>query len=120
MIKNGNVSEINKNYKNWFLGKFVKEPEFSTENSRDFEVKWSVRESGYFHPPKDKVVNDDTCSSMVLCIKGKFKYSFIKESGEYEDFILESEGDFVRWTPDINHKVEVLEDAIILTIRWYK
>lgn len=53
MIKKGSISEISKNYKEWFLGAFVEEQEFNTENSKNFEVKWSKREKGYFHPPKE-------------------------------------------------------------------
>jgi len=30
-----------------------------------------------------------------------------------------NEGDYVFWAPDIDHKVEALEDSVILNIRWY-
>lgn len=120
MIKKGNISNINTDYKLWFLGAFVKEDEFNTEGSKNFEAKWSKRDKGYVHPPKEKTVETNSCRTMIICVYGKFLYSFLNESGGFTDYVLENEGDFVFWTPDINHKVEVLEDALIITIRWYK
>jgi hypothetical protein len=120
MIKRGNISEISKSYKDWFLGGFVGEHEFNTSNSKNFEIKWSKRNSGDFHPLKENIVSDPTCNSMAICVYGKFKYSFLDSGGEYQDYILENEGDFVMWNPDINHTVSVLEDALVLTVRWYR
>ncbi|MBU1104384.1 hypothetical protein KJ664_00600 [Patescibacteria group bacterium] len=120
MIKTGNISDINKKHKDWFLGTFVEEETFNTKGSNDFEVKWSKRKKGYFHPPKEKIVANKTCQSMAICVYGKFLYSFIQDSDTYQEYILKKEGDFIYWTPDINHKVEAFEDSLILTIRWYK
>jgi hypothetical protein len=120
MIQKGNIYNINQEYKNWFLGAFVEKDLFNTKGARDFEAKWSKREKGYVHPPKEKVIEDETCNSMVICMSGSFSYSFIQEDGTYKEYPLKDVGDFVRWSPDINHKVEALENSLILTIRWYK
>lgn len=120
MIKAGHIADINVNYKEWFLGKFIKEEEFNTEESTGFEVKWSTKEKGFTFPLKEKIVENQSCKSMVILVRGKFKYSFIKGDSSFEDFTMENEGDYIFWTPDINHKIEALEDSVTLTIRWFK
>jgi len=120
MIKQGNISKNSEKYKNWFLGPFIVEEDFNTKNSRNFEAKWSKREAGYFHLLKENIVNDESCSSMAICVYGEFQYSFLEDDGTYKDYPLVKEGDFVFWTPDINHKVKVIKDSLFITIRWYK
>ena len=119
MIKTGNISNINVNYKEWFLGKFIKESDFNTENIKNFEVKWSHKEKGYTFPLKENLVQDPYCKSMAILMRGKYKCSFLNDDGTFVDCLLENEGDYIFWAPDINHKIEALEDSVILTIRWY-
>lgn len=120
MIKTGKISDLNSKYKNWILGAFVEETEFNTKNSKNFEFKWSEREAGYFHPPKETMVPNPNCKSLTLCAKGKFEYTFVNKNGEFKDVNTLSTGEYVYWEPDINHQVRVLEDSLILTIRWYE
>ena len=119
MITTGNIKDINKNYKEWFLGNFVNEKEFNTTNCKNFEAKWSIKVKGEKFPLKERVVEDSTCKSLVILLKGKFKYSFLNLDGTFSDKVLNEEGDFVYWTPDINHTIEALGDSTTITIRWY-
>lgn len=120
MIETGKIVDINKNYKEWFLGSFINESQFNTNDTKNFEVKWSTKDKGFKFPLKDKVVEGPTCKSLVILISGKFLYSFLNDDGSFKDYLLSEQGQYIFWTPDINHKVEALEDSITLTIRWYK
>jgi len=120
MIKTGRIQNINVNYKEWFLGTFINEKEFNTSNTSHFEIKWSSQKKGDVFPLKEKTVEDKSCKSIAILIKGKFKYSFLKADSSFDEYLIKSEGDFIYWAPDINHKTESLEDSVILTIRWYQ
>lgn len=120
MIEIGNIFDIKSKYKDWFLGVFVEETDFNTRGSRDFELKWSEKKKGDKHPMKDSVVPDSTCHSLTICVYGKLRYSFLQEDGNLADYFMKEKGDYVFWTPDINHEVEMMEDSLILTVRWYK
>ena len=120
-IEQGNINEINSEYKEWFIGDFV-DPEsfFNSTETKGFETKWSEKKKGDFYPIKERPVDNSTCKSMVVLISGKFRYSFLNKDNTFKDYILAKQGDYVAWSPDILHEIEALEDSVTLTIRWYK
>ncbi len=120
MIKYGKIKDLNSNNRGWFLGKFIENPEFNTQKSKEFEAKWSDQKKGTIFPFKKELVNNPSCKSMAILVRGKFKYRFLAESSGFDEQTLENEGDYVYWSPDINHSTEALEDSLILTIRWYE
>jgi len=42
------------------------------------------------------------------------------DNGSIKDYLMSEEGDFIFWTPDINHAIEAIEDSVTLTLRWYE
>lgn len=120
-IEHGCIQNINSKYKDWFIGSFVDSNSFfNSEGVNNFETKWSEKKKGEIFPIKNDPLENRTCKSLVLLISGKFRYSFRNEDGSFKDYLLETPGEYVAWTPDLPHEIEAIEDSVTLTIRWYR
>jgi len=96
------------NYKDWVIGPFVKEKDFSSEN---FEVKFQRGKKGLIREPK-KVLNENV-KTLAVAIYGNIRINF----GE-EDIHMKKEGDYIYWSPDRPHEFEFIEDGLVISIRW--
>ncbi len=107
-ILKGNLRHI-QSKKGWFMGYFVKSPPpFKTS---DFEVKWGKHRKG------EKCKNfkaNKKAVSVVILIYGKLEMEFKPN----QRMILEHEGDYVWWDRRVFHRWRVVENSLIITIRW--
>lgn len=108
-IKTGHFFSTHPNdYKDWVVGPFVKEEDFSSEN---FELKFQKGEKGLIRKPK-KVLNKKT-KTLAIAV-----YGYIRMNFGNEDIYMQKEGDYIFWTPDSPHEFEFMEDSLVITLRW--
>jgi len=112
MIKEGNVRNESKDFKNWVIGDFREdESPFKTDK---FEMKWSNRKKGYFSPAKEEG-HQENKRTLGILVYGRMKIVFQDANKEA---LLQDEGDYYYCKPTNRHSVEALEDSLILTLRW--
>ncbi len=109
-IVTGNFDKEALSHKGWILGHFVS-PTLPLHN-RNFEMKWGKHKKG---ESKTSIGVNERASTLSILIYGKVLLKFPSQSRES---LLEEEGDYVFWGPGIPHKWEVLEDSLVLTVRW--
>jgi len=95
--------------KGWFVGNFI--PALEGLHSDDIEIKWGEHKRGMLKTA-EKTTSRKTIS---LLIRGKIKINFTDEA---KSVVLEKEGDYVFYAPENHHTVEVLEDSLVIVIRW--
>lgn len=108
MLKTGNAKVDGEDRRGWFMGSFF--PKDSINHQNDLELKWG------FHPKderRESLATDGDAKTMSILIKGKYELNF----GE-EKIILEKEGDYLFFTPNMPHHMLAHEDSVILTVRW--
>jgi hypothetical protein len=105
----GNASVDGAHHQGWFFGHFL-EHAHDLRSTQTVEVKWSRHKAGE-EKPQWKM----TQQVVTLCvlIKGIVFIRF-----PWTECILAHEGDYVIWSADLPHRLTVVEDALILTIRW--
>ncbi len=111
----GNASTLaaNEGYGYWVIGHMI-----AANNSRHtdvFELKWGRHPRGETHP--DLVPSKQGVMCISILIHGRMRLMF-KRGTETQTVILQTEGDFVLWQPDVSHNSEFLEDTLVLTIKW--
>ena len=118
MLKNlnrGNVVDISSNYKDWFIGTFVNHTLFNTLNKHHFEVKWSKRSKGHISQAKSyssvSEINDEITIGVLIYGKAKVLIDDCT-------VLLEHEGDYIGYRPNIAHRVEFIEDSLMITFRY--
>lgn len=104
-IQTGNAGNYDK--RGWFVGHFM-EPENGLLHNKDVEVKWGVQARG---DGRDEWSTDPRETLNVL-VSGKVEIIFRNRT-----ITLNQPGDFVIWKSE-DHKSEILDDSVILTIRW--
>lgn len=109
-IKTGNFNEESEAYRGWIIGHFIKgKPHFQL---KDFEVKWGKHKKG---DHRDSLSGKDIRSSLCILIYGK---ELVKFPAENKEILLEKEGDYIFFSPNLPHTWEMLEDSFIIAIRW--
>lgn len=104
----GNINEKGATKKSWFIGHFMEGP-LKTKN---FELKWGKHQKG------EKDTNAESYSkakTIGILIYGKFRFEF---PGINKKITLSQEGDYCFYDAGISHNWRVLEDCLILSIRW--
>ena len=105
----GNAAEAARNTRGWFLGHFMPGDDNALRNS-DLEVKWFTHAAGETRPewsPPSEV------RTLNILIRGRFVLLFPDH-----EVLLEKEGDFVLFGPDIAHSFRCEEESLVLTVRW--
>jgi hypothetical protein len=107
-INFGNANDASPEYKGWFTGHFVGEPD-DLEHSEAVEIKWGV------HGPGDERAewSSDQATTITILIRGRMRMIF-----QDREYVLEKEGDYVIWASAIPHKWAVEADSLIITVRW--
>lgn len=105
----GNAADASRNTRGWFLGHFMP-GEGNALRSSDLEVKWFTHAKGetrpQWSPPSD-------VRTLNILIRGRFALLFPDH-----EVLLEKEGDFVLFGPDIAHSFRCEEESLVLTVRW--
>jgi hypothetical protein len=112
-IKKGNLnSEFKKNIKTrgWFIGSFLDKSSLLSNN--DLEIKWGVHKKGELY---DKIRAVKHSKSLSILIRGKIGIDFPDLN---KKIILKKEGDYLYWSEKTFHTSKILEDSLVLTIRW--
>lgn len=104
-ISNGNATGFDHN--GWFMGHFM-EKELGMLHTQDFEMKWGVQARG---EGRDTWSSDHRQTISIL-ISGRMDVIFRDRT-----VTLKNPGDFVMWK-DEDHKSDIPEDSVILTVRW--
>jgi hypothetical protein len=76
------------------------------------EVKWGVHTTGEI---KAIEAVNQTASTMSLLVSGRFRLVFPSHG---RSVTLAPAGDYAVWFPGVSHRWRVLEDAVVITIRW--
>jgi quercetin dioxygenase-like cupin family protein len=104
----GNAAEASKDTRGWFVGHFM--PEGSPVQTSALELKWGYHAKGEtrpeWSPPND-------VRTLNVLIRGRFVLLFPDQ-----EVLLQDEGDYVMFGPDIAHSYRCEEDTLILTVRW--
>jgi len=95
----------------WFIGHFLP-PESGQAASDLVEVKWGVHMAGEIKAIEG--VNQ-TATTMSLLVSGRFRLVFPSHG---RSVTLVRSGDYAVWSPGVSHRWRVLEDAIVITVRW--
>lgn len=95
----------------WFIGHFVA-PDSGPAATDLVEVKWGVHVAG-----ESKAINgvNQTATTMSLLVSGRFRLDFPSHG---RSVTLVRPGDFAVWSPGVSHRWHVLEDAVVITVRW--
>lgn len=105
----GNAAIDSQPFREWLVGNFIPE-DLTPRASGDVEIKWGVHEAG--EGQGEWTVNR-TATTISLLIRGTDRILF--PDGEV---LLEREGDYVVWGPDIPHRWRAVTDCVVVTVRW--
>ena len=108
-IQSGNAAEDSTETRGWFVGHFI-EQSLGLRHSDDVELKWGVHKAG---EARTEWVTGESRTTIALLISGKFEAEFRDQT-----VTLSKPGDYAMWGTGVDHKWQVIEDAVVLTIRW--
>lgn len=110
VIEFGNLEKKVESHNGWVIGYFIEKT--SPLHSEDIEVKYHIAKKGEENESKSVASRS---RSLTILVRGKFRIHFPKQGLTY---VLEKEGDFIFWDPFIEHGWDVLEDSVLITVRW--
>jgi hypothetical protein len=117
MIKNerfyfGNAKVDEVRGSGWFVGHFVP-PELGLRHQTDVELKWGIHRDG------DKRSHSWASSGTTISvlIKGRFLVTFDID-GIQQEVLLQAQGDYVAFGPEVVHSWEAFGDTIVLSARF--
>jgi hypothetical protein len=106
----GNAADPAINSRGWFVGHFV-QGEDNPLRTSDVELKWcthakgETRHGGWAPPNPVRTLN--------VLIRGRFVVLFPEQ-----EVLLQNEGDFVMFGPNVAHSYRSEEESLMLTVRW--
>ncbi len=93
----------------WFVGHFMPGEDNPLRTS-DVEMKWFTHAKGETRPewsPPSPV------RTLNILIRGRFVLLFPDH-----EVLLQNEGDYVMFGPDIAHSYRCEEESVVMTVRW--
>ena len=99
-----------RNGRQWLIGAFIDESKGLRKDSR-VEVMWSTHKAG---DKKENWTKSVRATTLTLLVKGKF----INVFPEIGDVVLETEGDYLIYSPGTSHTWRAVEDSVLITVRW--
>jgi hypothetical protein len=95
----------------WFIGHFLA-AESGPAATDMVEVKWGVHTAG-----ETKAIEgvNQIATTMSLLVSGQFRLDFPSHG---RSVTLVRPGDYAVWSPGVSHRWHVLEDAVVITVRW--
>ena len=106
----GNFNAESQAHRGWFIGHFM-EPGSPFYN-QDFEIKWGRHKKGEH---RDTVSHGREVNSLAILVYGK---ELVKIPSLGKEILMEKEGDYLFIGEGIDHTWEMLEDTLVLTVRW--
>lgn len=107
-IHTGNAKVDGQLTKHWLVGHFM--PANDIRHSDDVEIKWGVHERG---EKREEWVTGEKRTTLAILVSGKVIYEFRHKKCE-----LSKQGDYIIWGVGVDHRWEVAEDSVIITVRW--
>src|ERR1017187_9288255 len=104
----GNATRDGEEHRGWVVGHFMDVGD--VRQSGRVEIKWGIHASG---EERADWQADETRTTVLLLVKGRFRVDLSVDS-----FVLEQEGDYAMWGPEIGHSWHAEEDSIVVTVRW--
>jgi hypothetical protein len=104
----GNAVRDGKDHHSWIVGRFMNDDD--VRQSEGVEIKWGTHTRGEERADWE---GDETRTTVLLLVKGRFRVDLSVDS-----FVLEQEGDYAMWGPEIGHSWRAEEDSIVVTVRW--
>ncbi len=104
----GNLKDDGVQTRGWIIGSFIPDMQ-SPRHQKDVEIKWGVHKKG---KERTKWSENNEATTVTIVVKGKEKILY-----EDEEIILR-EGEYLICPPHKPHKWIILEDAVIVTVRW--
>lgn len=105
----GNATDPAKNSRGWFVGHFMPGEDNPLRTS-DVELKWFTHAKGEtraeWSPPSP-------VRTLNILIRGRFVLLFPEQ-----EVLLQHQGDYVFFGPDIAHSYRCEEETVIMTVRW--
>lgn len=97
--------------KGWFVGHFI-DPALGLRCTEALEIKWGVHRKN-----EERATLSDNKIGMTLTIlvSGSFVIYFPEHDRTIE---LKHQGDYVLFAPKVAHSWKVIEDSVVLTVRW--
>lgn len=95
---------------NWVVG--YARPNDSPLRTNNVYVKWDRLKKGQ---KKATPTYEKTANTLGVLISGKIAQHF---PGQNKTIILKIMGDYIFFGPNTRHSWEVLEDCVIITVRW--
>jgi hypothetical protein len=95
----------------WFVGHFLT-PESGPAATDLVEVKWGAHATG-----ETKAIEgaNQTATTLSLLVSGRFRLDFPRHG---RSVTLARPGDYAIWSPGVSHRWQVLENAVVVTVRW--
>jgi hypothetical protein len=115
LISGGNAIADGAQTRGWFIGHFM--PEETPLWDPTVEIKYSLSAKGRSRSREDATASSAQRSLQIL-VAGKVKTSLVIEDGHDQHVLLEKPGDWCLWEAHAVHYWEILEDSVIITIRW--
>ncbi len=107
-IFTGNTKEAGADHRGWFVGNFMKPIPLRTES---VEIKWSEHKEYN----KKETPGESGASTLVVLMRGK---EIIKFPATGQEVVLEKEGDFLLFRPNMPHNSEFFPNTLVMVIRW--
>lgn len=95
----------------WFVGHFL-DASAGPAASQAVEVKWGTHKAGAVKAIEG--VNR-TATTLSILVSGRFRLDFPNHGC---GVVLEKPGDYAIWDAGVSHRWRVIEDAVIVTVRW--
>jgi len=108
-IKKGNFNLETVPFKGWVLGHFIDKS--SPFYNVDFEIKWARHHKGEIKEAR----LETPARTLSILISGKQITKFFSTD---EEVVLENEGDYLFYQPNVPHVNEYPKDTLLLVIRW--
>lgn len=105
----GNASDPDKNSRGWFVGHFMPGEDNPLRTS-DVEMKWATHSKG---ETRSEWAPPNPVRTLNILIRGRFVLLFPEQ-----EVLLQNEGDYVMFGPDIAHSYRSEEESLIMTVRW--
>ena len=105
----GNAPADGAPHHGWFIGRFLEIPH-DLRSSHAVEVKWSTHHAG---TQKQLWGMSEEATTLCVLIKGQVSLQF-----PGMECVLSQEGDYAIWSAGVPHRWMVVEESLVLTVRW--
>jgi mannose-6-phosphate isomerase-like protein (cupin superfamily) len=105
----GNVAVASRDTRGWFLGHFMPGDDNPLRTS-ELELKWFTHAKG---ETRSEWAPGNPVKTLNILMRGRFILLFPDR-----EVVLEREGDFVLFGPDVPHSFRSEEESLVLTVRW--